>query len=335
MKKRALVICPGRGSYTKQNLGYLSKPKNLFHDFLQDIDQRRELIGEPTISDLDGRKSFITSLHTKGEHASPLIYACAYKDFLTINQDEYEIVGICGNSMGWYLSLAMGEALDWAGSFHLIQTMGSMMRESLIGAQIIYPVINEDWSFSSQKADELERLMAEANNKSGGKSYTSIYLGGYRVVAGDVTAIQHLLKHLPKVGDYPFQLLNHGAFHTPLLNVVSQKAFQDISIDLFHKPRFPLVDGRGVIFDPYNASIEDLYDYTLGSQVVSTYDFSKSLSVALKELAPEKIFLLGPGNSLGGVVGQVLIAEKWKGLESKEDFQTLQKENPLLISMGL
>lgn len=335
MKKRALVVCPGRGSYTKQNLGYLKDPHGQFQNFLDDIDQRREALGEIKITVMDAMKVFKTSLHTKGEHASPLIYACAYKDYLNIDRNEFDIVGICGNSMGWYLSLAFSGALSWQASFDLIQTMGGMMRDQLIGGQIIYPVMNEDWTPSVEKAEQLDAMMQLARAETGESVYISIVLGGYRVIAGESKALQFLLKELPKNGDYPFQLINHGAFHTPLLAEVSKKAFQNISKDSFKTPLQALVDGRGQIFDPLSASLEDLYQYTLNHQVLKTYDFSKSVSVALKEFAPDNIILLGPGNSLGGVIGQILVQEKWLGLKNKGDFQALQKEKPFLISMGI
>ena len=94
------------------------------------------------------------------------------------------------------------------------------------------------------------------------------------------------------------------------------------------------MDGRGFIWSPYSTNTERLYHYTLKNQVLETYDFTTSLTVALKELAPDKVMLLGPGNSLGGIVGQILIKNKWKGISSKADFQNLQETNPFLNSMG-
>jgi hypothetical protein len=128
MKKRVVVICPGRGSYTAETLGYLKKYQATQGPFLRDLDARRTAWGEPTISELDTKEKFSPSLHTRGEHASALIYACSYSDYMSIPRDEYEIVAVTGNSMGWYLALACGGALDWEGAFHVIQTMGSMMK---------------------------------------------------------------------------------------------------------------------------------------------------------------------------------------------------------------
>lgn len=334
MKKRAVVICPGRGSYTKETLGYLRQYGGHVSSYLQDLDSWRSQLGEPTISDLDLDSTFKPQLHTKGEHASPLIYACAYADFMAINREAYDIVAIAGNSMGWYLTLAFGGALDKRGGFEVVNTMGSMMKSGLLGGQVIYPLVDENWRPSDKRVDDVNAAIHRASEKSGQEIYLSISLGGYVVLGAEQEALNVLLKELPPVENYPFQLINHGAFHTPILRPVAERAFSVLPESLFHKPQIPLIDGRGFVWQAYSTSVEDLYHYTLGHQVVEPYDFTKSLVVALKEFAPDVLILLGPGSSLGGSIGQILIAENWHGLDSKQAFTARQVESPLLVAMG-
>ena len=60
------------------------------------------------------------------------------------------------------------------------------------------------------------------------------------------------------------------------------------------------------------------------------------MQVALREFAPETVVLPGPGNTLGGIVGQVLAAEGWRGVRSKADFLEMQSGSaPFVVSMGL
>ncbi|MCB0361451.1 MAG: hypothetical protein KDD35_01935 [Bdellovibrionales bacterium] len=334
-KKRSLVICPGRGSYTKESLGYLNSHRARMKDFIDDIDNRRQAEGLPTISELDSAASFSPALHTKGEHASPLIYSCAYTDFKSIDLNEVEILAIAGNSMGWYLTLAFGGALDLAGAYQLIGTMGSMMKNQLIGGQIIYPLVRENWQQDQEKQDLLFRLISEGNQIPGNQIYPSIYLGGYLVLGGNKGGLDFLLKNLPPVEHFPFQLINHGAFHTPLLTEISEQALTIISQDIFQKPNIPLIDGRGHIWKSYSTDVRLLYEYTLEHQVVETYDFTKSIEVGLKEYNPDQLILLGPGNSLGGAIGQILVKLKWQGITTKQDFVERQKRDPILLSMGL
>ncbi len=304
-------------------MGYLKRFRTpQFAEFLYDIDQRRKEWNEPTITELDNKEKFSPALHTRGEHASPLIYACAYGDFLAIDRDRYEIVALCGNSMGWYLALAFGGALDWGGAFQVIQTMGSMMKQEIIGAQLIYPVIDDNWQHDPRREAAVHEALTKVRASGVGEAYISIYLGGYVVLAGDKAAVDILLKALPKSGDYPFQLINHAAFHTPLLFETSRRALETIPSDLFHAPRLPLIDGRGRIWQPYASDPHELYEYTLGHQVYATYDFTASVTVALKEFMPDQLWLLGPGGSLGGALGQILVKNHWHGIENKESFKS-------------
>lgn len=333
-KKRVVVICPGRGSYTKETLGYLRQFGSSVRDFLTDVDQRRAALGEPTISDLDNDPVFKPQVHTKGEHASALIYACSYADYMSINRDKYEIVAITGNSMGWYLTLAFGGSLDWAGGFNVINTMGSMMKQEIIGGQVIYPVCDDHWRPSPERMSLAEQAVSRARAREGAEVHTSIFLGGFLVFGANKTGVAALLKELPPIENYPFQLINHAAFHTPLLRETSARAFDMLPVSLFKKPEVPLIDGRGCIWQPHSTSIEKLYEYTLGHQVVEPYDFTHGITVALKEFAPDHLILLGPGSSLGGSIGQTLIANDWKSLKSKQEFSDLQARDPFLIAMG-
>jgi len=334
MKQRVVVVCPGRGSYTKETLGYLKQHGRHIDNFIKDLDERRKAINEPTITELDSATAFKTNVHTKGEHASPLIYSCAYADFLAIDRNRFEIVAVAGNSMGWYLTLAFAGALDGASGFSVVNTMGSMMKNEVIGGQVIYPICNEDWVIDSERQDVVESTVAEINALKDHEVYPSIYLGGYIVLGGNKEGINALLKQLPKVEDYPFQLINHAAFHTPLLESTSAEAFARLPVSLFKKPDLPMIDGRGHIWQPYSTHLPDLYSYTFGHQVIAPYDFSKSIEVALKEFVPDLLILLGPGSTLGGSLGQILIQNDWCGLKSKADFTQRQQSRPLLISMG-
>lgn len=333
-KKRAVVVCPGRGTYTKETLGYLRKYGAPVSDFLSDIDNRRRNLNAPTITELDYTDQFQPHIHTRGEHASALIYACAYADFMSIDRSKYEIVAITGNSMGWYLTLAFAGALNWAGAFEVINGMGSMMRDEIIGGQVIYPLCDESWKRSPEREQVVATAIAKAQEQDGVEVYPSIYLGGYIVLGANRTGIQGLLKALPPIENYPFQLINHAAFHTPLLRETAARAFQLLPDTLFQKPTTAMIDGRGCIWQPYSTHLEDLYHYTLGHQVVEPYDFSAAVSVALKEFAPDTVILLGPGSSLGGSIGQVLIANDWLGLKNKAQFTELQAQRPFLLAMG-
>jgi acyl transferase domain-containing protein len=334
-KERIVVICPGRGSYTREELNYFGKYRVKFGGFIDRIDGWRRGGGEPTVSELDGANQFQISVHTPGENASILIHACAMVDMMAIDPDRYEIVAVTGNSLGWYLALAAAGALDEHGAFTVVNTMGSMMRAGVVGGQLIYPVVDQNWIFDAEKAAMIERCLKDVNDSGDGKVYSSIYLGGYRVIGGDEAGLRSLMRMLPVVDErYPFKLINHAAFHTPVLAPVSQKAFGILGSDLFHAPKIPMIDGRGKVWQPYSTDSEELRQYTLGHQVTAAYDFTAAITVALKEFAPDRLVLLGPGATLGGSIGQILIQNQWQGIRCKADFAARQEKDPFLLSMG-
>ena len=327
-RERIVIICPGRGSYTRDTQGYLNKNIQSSSNKIKYMDDERNNTGLPTLTEIDSQK-FKASIHMKGEHASTLIYACSLVDYYSIDQSKYKIVAILGNSMGWYSTLSFSKSLHYQKAYGLIDVMGSMMKNRIIGGQIIYSIADDDWninkSLMKQCLKEVEKVGAKI----------SIYLGGYIVIGADQEALNTLLKRLPKKDNYPFQLPYHAAFHTPLLQSISKEAKEIFSKDTFLKPQTPIIDGRGYIWSPWSTNETDLWNYTFDHQVCNTYDFTKSLTVSIKEFSPDKIVLLGPGNTLGGAIGQILCKLKWKNIASKKDFVSLQKENPFLISMGI
>jgi len=337
-KKNMAIICPGRGSYTKNELGYLTHraqqvPGGI--EVVKILDHLRSKDKLPTLTELDQAPQFKTRVHTKGEHASALIFACSYLDFLSIDTSKYDIGCVLGNSMGWYISLVVAGALSLEDGYKLIQTMGSMMVEKTIGGQVIYPIINEDWVIQKDKEQLIIDTINKLNLDPHIELHSSIHLGGYEVIGGNKKGIQALLSQLPKAGDYPFQLINHGAFHTPLMTDISRRAFSELPLNealKFKKPHSILIDGYGNSWKPNTTEIDKLYNYTLDQQVVDTYNFTKSVEVTLKTYAPDKLCLLGPGNSLGGVVGQCIIQNHWKGLNQKSEFQELQKSKGMFLN---
>ena len=326
-RTRIIVIAPGRGAYTRETSGYLNEYEKTAEPYIKWMDNIRSEKGYRSLTELDSLP-FKTKIHMLGENASTLIYGCSLSDFLSIDRKKYKIVGVLGNSMGWYTALVLSGAISIKNGFYLIQRMGSMMEKNIKGGQIIYPIIDENLIISRNKQDLVLKLI----NESG--AYVSINLGGYIVIGGSQKALDILLKKLPSIDDFPFQIPLHAAFHTPLMSEVSKIALEKIPLSYFKEPKIPLINGQGHIYMPYSADRDELRNYTLTNQVLRPYNFTVSIEVALKEFCPDNIVLLGPGNTLGGSIGQTLIKNNWLNIKSKESFIQLQKQKPFLISMG-
>jgi [acyl-carrier-protein] S-malonyltransferase len=338
VRKRVLLVCPGRGSYDRSSLGWLKDRNETANAVVSVCDEYRSARGKPTVTALDSEPLFKTGQHVAGEHASLLTFATTLADRFTLDAQRYEIVGVVGNSMGWYTALAVSGALSLEDAVHLVDTMGSYQQDNVIGGQILYPLTDEDWVADPMLAEGVEQALREAGQQ-GHVAEWSIRLGGFAVLGADPEGLKVLMATLPRVqrGErtFPLQLPLHSAFHTSLMQPTAARAQQELRDLAFRAPEVPLVDGRGVIFRPLGADPQELARYTLGHQVVRPYDFATSLVTALHHCGPDLVVLLGPGNPLGGPVARTLVADGWRGHQTRASFEAASREDPFLLSFGV
>lgn len=317
--KRIAILCPGRGSYVESTLGSLPAD----HPWVRRADALRAEYGLEPLSALDRAPRFDQKTHLRPVNASPLIWLVALLDAAEA-REHGRCVAVAGNSLGWYIALAVAEALDFDDGFRLVQEMALLQEELRGGGQLIYPRVGDDWRADPARAEAVSAALARAD----GEAFPSIALGGYAVLAGSDAGVAQLLRTLPPAqlgkNRYPFKLIQHGPYHTPLAAPVAAGAAERLASLGWRRPQVALVDGRGVVFSPWSADLDALRNYTLGQQVVEPFDFTRSVRVVLREFAPAELVLPGPGNSLGGVCGQILVQERWRGVASKADFEALQ-----------
>lgn len=330
-RQTALVICPGRGTYGKAELGYLHRLHGDKPELFATVDRLRSQRAQPTISELDGAERYSPALHTRGDIASPLIFTSSYADFLAIDRSRFDLAAVTGNSMGWYTTLAVAGAVDLEHGFSIVDAMGEHSQAGEPGGQVLFTLAGEDWR---EIPGLREAVLALVEGIDG--LYVSIDLGGMLVLAGTEEALKAALAEAPPTpGREPLRLVNHGPFHSQLMQGSSDRALASLPADWFGSPALPMIDGRGQIWRPHAANPERLHRYTFATQILEPYDFTRAVQVAVKEYAPERIILLGPGETLGGAIAQALIAIRWEGLGSKQDFQAVQASDaPLLLSMG-
>ena len=333
--KTAVVICPGRGTYNAAELGCLHRH---FPDagLLARFDAQRAEAGQETLTALDGAERFSLALHSRGDNASGLIFAASYGDFLALDAGKVRVVAVTGNSMGWYTALACAGATTPEDGFRIANTMGGLMQAALIGGQLVYPWMGEDWVPDPARKAELLALVAAIAARPEHILALSIDLGGLLVLAGNEAGLKAFESAVPPVqGRFPMRLGNHAAFHTALQAPVAEAGRQRLPEALFRRPALPLIDGRGQVWWPGADTADALRAYTLGHQVTETYDLTAALRTAAREFAPDLFIVTGPGTTLGGAVAQSLILANWRGLTSKTHFQQTQTADPILISMGL
>lgn len=332
--RRAVLICPGRGSYGKDELGYLARHHSDKSPVIDEFDAQRVAEGQQTVSALDRADRFSPGTYSRGDVASPLIYAASYCDAQSL-ADDIEVVAVTGNSMGWYSALAVGGALSAGDGFLLVNTMGTLMQQHLIGGQLIYPFVDDDWRDDRQRKADLLAGVDDINSRADHVLGLSIDLGGMLVLAGNDAGLKAFEAAFPKIqGRFPMRLINHAGFHTALQQPVARKGRQLLPPDMFGGPRYPLIDGRGQIWWPFSTNQDALWDYTLGHQVTEPYDFTRAISTAAREFAPDLFIVLGPGTTMGGAVAQSLILSGWRGLTCKDDFRDQSRSAPFVINFA-
>ena len=327
--KRVAIVCPGRGSYTESSLGSLPAGE----PWVEKAEELRRTYELEPLRDLDGAERFEPARHLRPSNVSPLIYLVTMLDAARTTSAS-KVVCVLGNSMGWYTALAVSGALSFEDGFRLVQEMSLLQEEGADGGQVIYPLVDEDW----RPSEERERAVRRAVQSSLGGAFASIRLGGFAVLAGSSAGVSHLTRELPQVRlgelDYPFRLAQHGPYHTPLAVDVATRAGVRLRGLEFRAPQTPLIDGRGAMHSPWSTDLEALRNYTLHTQVTTPYDFTRSIVVTLKELAPDSLVLPGPGNTLGGICGQILVDSGWRGIRSRQDFVGVQEgAEPVVDSM--
>lgn len=332
--KTAVLICPGRGTYNAPELGTLARN---FPDaaMMGRFDALRVAAGQETLTALDGADRFTLSRHARGDNASALIYASSLGDALSIDREKVRVVAVTGNSMGWYSALACGGAVTPEAGFTIANTMGRLMQAAFIGGQLVYPWMDTDWTPDASRKIALLELVEDIASRPGRSLSLSIDLGGFLVLAGDAAGLAAFEAEVPPTQDrFPMRLANHAAFHSALQAPVAAQGRAALPESLFSRPKLPLIDGRGKIWWPGADCPADLRAYTLGNQVVETYDFTAAIRTAAREFAPDLFVVTGPGTTLGGAVAQSLVCARWRGLGSKLDFQSRQDREPILIAMG-
>lgn len=322
-KPTAVLLCPGRGSYGKDELGFLARTlrPGPVADGLAACDDWRRQQDRPTLSAIDGAETFRPGLHLEGQNAAELIFfgTLAHADRL---RERYEIVAVAGNSLGWYTALPASGALDPTAGWRLVATMAALQQQ-VAGGQVLMTTVGDDWQQNLALRVAVDAVVHALQDR-GDEWFCdySILLGGHVVLAGTEAAVRELLTRLPKVrvGDreFPFRLAGHGPFHTRLCASTAQQATTMLADLPIGMPRCHLIDGFGNVHTPWSADPRALLDYTTNAQVLETFDFTACVRTAMREFSPDVLLCAGPGSSLRAPVGHAVLAEGWRGLRDKQ-----------------
>lgn len=330
---RAAVAFPGRGAYGPGSLGSL--PPN--HAWVRRADTLRAEAGLEPLSELDGAERFTPAVHLRATNAWPLTFLASLLDAERI-ADDHEVVVVVASSTGWYTALAASGALGFDDAFRLVQAMAIVADEPLPDgeppAELVYALTSDSWERDEARNAALDRALAETD----AGAFRALELGSHAVVAGTRSAIDRLVDELPAVSvggrQFPLRLATADAWHTPLRAEAAASAARTVGGVTWDRPNVTLVDGRGVRWTPWATDPEQLAAETLTGLADAPYDFARAFRVALREYAPDAILLPGPGTTLGSACAQLIVADGYRGIRTRADFEHTQSgPNPILLSV--
>jgi [acyl-carrier-protein] S-malonyltransferase len=330
---RVVLACPGRGAYGPASLGSLPRE----HPWLNAAEELRAGLGLPSLATLDAAETFDPAQHLRPANAAPLTYLVTLLDAARAAED-HEVVAVAGNSLGWQSALGVAGALSFEDGFRLVQQLALLSERALPGAapggQVIYPLTDAAWHPDPALQSAVDVALSQVN----GDAHTAIELGGYIMLAGTEPGVGKLLAALPqvRVGEqvYPLRSPLASPSHTPLAGQLASAARELLDDLAWRQPATTLIDGRGVRWTPWSTDPTALADYTLGQQMTAPYRFGTSIRVALREYAPDLLLLPGPGNSLGAICGQIVVAEGYRRIRSRKAFEAAQSgRRPVVVSM--
>jgi hypothetical protein len=299
-------------------------------------DELRRAAGLTPLVELDRVSRFDPGIHLRPTNNWPLTFLASLLDAERI-ADDHEVVAVVASSTGWYTALAASGVLELDDALRVVTTLAiaaeAPLPDGRRAAELVYPLTDEAWHPLPERREVIDALVAASD----GAVTPALELGSHVVLAGTEPDVEAAAGGLPvvEVGprSFPLRLPGdgwHSALRGPAVSGAGA-ALEEISAA---RPNVALVDGRGRRQTPWSADPSEMLRDAITAQPVSTYDFATSLRVALREYAPDVVLLPGPGASIGAACAQVVVAEGYRGLRSRGEFEQAQAgTTPILLSM--
>lgn len=330
---RAAVVFPGRGSYTPASLHSLPAG----HPWVRRAEELRATTDLPSLADLDAADRFDPAVHLRPGNAWPLVFLAGLLDAERIAED-HEAVVVTGSSTGWYTALAATGVLSFDDAFRLVQRMALAAERPLAEgsqpAEIVYPLADDAWRAEEARRDALTAALDGRERPA----FPVLDLGAYAILGGTREAVDGLVAGLAPITQggrsYPLRLPGADAWHTPLHADHVRAAAAELADLAWSIPSVTIIDGRGTRHTPFSADAAELARYTLDELPVTSFDLATAVRVALREHAPDVLLLPGPAGSLGAACAHLVVAEGYRGIRSRADFEEAQRSDaPILLSM--
>jgi [acyl-carrier-protein] S-malonyltransferase len=203
---------------------------------------------------------------------------------------------VAGHSLGEYSALAAGGALTLTDAARLLKLRGQAMQKAVpvgVGAMaaVLGPELEQVQKIAKQAAEETKLVCSIANDNSPGQV----------VVSGAKEAVERAMAIATEQGVKRSILLPVSApFHCALMQPAADAMAEALSKAAIRQPVVPVIANvtAGPVSDP--ATIAKL----LVQQVTLTVRWRESV-IAMKGLGVDKMFELGAGKVLAGLIKRI------------------------------
>ena len=306
------IIFPGQGSQYV-GMGYnwyenYSEAKKIFNE-------ADKILKEP-LSNIIFKGP--EDLLTKTNNAQPAILIASIAVLEAIKSEKkIDLNSFCqflaGHSLGEYTALYASGVLDFESVVKLVKYRGELMNKSDKSGE------GKMTAIIGLKINEIERILKDFKKK-GVCEIANDNSEGQVVISGDKESVD-LFKSIAKKNGakLSIDLKVSAPFHCKLMEEAAVKMSTEINKTSFNQYKIPVISNVKAI--PCKGSSE--FKTLLSQQITKTVKWRETI-VLMENKGVKKIFEIGPGNVLGGLVKRITKNIECFSIQNPNDMDNLK-----------
>ena len=334
---RGILVLAGRGPGATAGRGTLPA----HHDWVEHTDELRAALSLPGLAGLDVAP-FDPALHLQPIHALPLAWLSGMLDAERAALDHG--IAAVRRQLARLRHRPDGDAacIGFDDGFAYVQELGRLQQRPLPGGghggQVIYPRTDEAWRPDAALAASVAATMTGAGGNGRGSVYESVELGAFDVLAGDDAGVERLLRHLA-AGPRRRAALSaaaaapgarsHPARRAPRAGARRADGARGMAAPAGHPDR-----RNGAALDAVvhrSGGPRGLRARPVPDDPVSLCHRPARRRCARRR--PTCSLLPAPVPGLAALCGQAIVAEGYRGIRTRADFERAQASDPIVLSI--
>ena len=306
------IVFPGQGSQ------YVGMCKNWYENFDEAkrvFNEADKILNEPLSNIIfQGPKEDLT----KTNNAQPAILVSSIALLEVIkSQKKIDLNNFCkflaGHSLGEYTALYASGVLDFESVVKLVKYRGELMNKSDKSGK------GKMTAIIGLKINEIEKILKDFK-KEGVCEIANDNSEGQVVISGNKESVDSFKSIAKNNGaKLAIDLKVSAPFHCMLMEEAAIKMDTEINKISFNQCKIPVISNVKAI--PCKNSLE--FKSLLSQQITKTVKWRESI-ILMENSGVKKIFEIGPGNVLGGLVKRITKNIECFSIQNPEDMDNLE-----------